>query len=59
MQRLMVTSAVYRQSSRSSPELARRDPLNLLLARLSRSRVDAEIVRDIALTTAGLLNAPV
>ncbi len=57
MLRRMVTSAVYRQSSRSSPELASRDPQNLLLARLSRSRVDAEIVRDVALTTAGLLNA--
>ena len=56
MLRRMVTSAVYHQSSRSSPELTRRDPQNLLLARLSRSRVDAEIVRDIALTTAGLLN---
>jgi hypothetical protein len=56
MHRLIVTSAAYRQSSRVTPELLERDPYNKLLARGPRFRVDAEIVRDIALATSGLLN---
>jgi hypothetical protein len=56
MHRMIVTSAVYRQSSRATEELARRDPLNLLLARGPRARVEAEMVRDIALTASGLLS---
>jgi hypothetical protein len=55
LQRLIVTSASYRQSSRVTPELQARDPLNRLLARAPRLRVDAEIVRDIALAASGLL----
>lgn len=55
MHRLMVTSATYRQSSRVSSELLARDPQNILLARGPRFRVDAETVRDIALSAAGLL----
>jgi hypothetical protein len=51
----IVTSHTYRQSSLSTPQLNRRDPDNRLLARQSRYRVDAEIVHDIALATAGLL----
>jgi hypothetical protein len=54
--RLIVTSATYRQSSRVTPELQSRDPYNRLLARGPRLRVEAEIVRDIALSTSGLLN---
>jgi hypothetical protein len=54
--RLIVTSATYRQSSRVSEELQARDPYNRLLARGPRFRVDAEIVRDIALAASGLLN---
>jgi Protein of unknown function (DUF1553) len=54
--RLIVTSATYRQSSNATPELLQRDPYNRLLARGARFRVDAEIVRDIALTASGLLN---
>ncbi len=54
--RLIVTSATYRQSSHVSPELYTRDPYNRLLARGPRFRVDAEIVRDIALEASGLLN---
>ncbi|MGH9674700.1 MAG: DUF1553 domain-containing protein, partial [Bryobacteraceae bacterium] len=53
--RTMVTSHTYRQSSRNTPELDQRDPDNRLLARQSRFRVDAEIVRDIALAASGLL----
>jgi hypothetical protein len=56
IQRLIVTSATYRQSSRVSPALLEKDPLNDLLARSSRFRVDGEIVRDIALGSSGLLS---
>ena len=56
MHRLIVTSATYRQSSRVTPELDAADPANRLLARAPRFRVDAEVVRDIALSASGLLN---
>lgn len=56
MQRLIVTSATYRQSSRVTPELLERDPENRLLARGPRVRLPAEIVRDNALAISGLLN---
>jgi hypothetical protein len=54
--RLIVTSATYRQSSKVTPSLRERDPDNILLARGPRMRVEAEIVRDIALTASGLLS---
>jgi hypothetical protein len=57
--RLIVNSAVYRQSSKVTPRLLERDPLNRLLARGPRMRVEAEIVRDIALAASGLLNPKV
>jgi hypothetical protein len=57
--RSMVTSATYRQSSRTTPELTERDPDNRLLARGPRFRVEAEAVRDIALGVSGLLSAKV
>jgi mono/diheme cytochrome c family protein len=57
--RAIATSATYRQSSRVMPELYARDPYNVLLARGPRFRVDAEIVRDIALAASGLLNAKI
>ncbi|MCI0336883.1 MAG: DUF1549 domain-containing protein [Acidobacteria bacterium] len=56
MHRLIVTSAAYRQSSKITPELLAKDPYNRLLARGPRFRVEAEIVRDIALAASGLLN---
>jgi hypothetical protein len=56
LHRLIVTSAVYRQSSRPTPELLARDPYNRLLARGPRARVDAELVRDIALAASGVLD---
>lgn len=59
LQRLIATSATYRQSSNVTPELLARDPDNRLLARGPRFRVDAEMVRDIALAASGLLNAQV
>jgi hypothetical protein len=55
LQRLLVTSAAYRQSSRATPELLERDPGNRLLARGPRFRLPAETVRDNALAVAGLL----
>ncbi len=56
LHRLIVTSATYRQSSAVTPALAERDPYNRLLARGPRLRVEAEIVRDIALAASGLLS---
>jgi hypothetical protein len=56
LHRLIATSATYRQSSRVTPELHSKDPYNRLLARGPRFRVDAEVVRDIALAASGLLN---
>jgi hypothetical protein len=55
MQKLIVTSATYRQSSRANPDLLQRDPDNRLLARGPRWRLPAEMVRDQALYAAGLL----
>jgi hypothetical protein len=55
MVRLIVTSRAYRQSSLGTPALDERDPDNRLLARQSRFRVDAETVRDTALSVSGLL----
>jgi mono/diheme cytochrome c family protein len=56
MHRLIVTSATYRQSSTVTPDHLKRDPENVLLTRGPRLRVEAEIVRDIALASAGLLS---
>jgi len=53
--RLILTSAVYRQSSHHRPELESIDPQNTLLGRQNRLRVEAEIVRDVHLSVAGLL----
>jgi hypothetical protein len=53
--RLIVTSATYRQSSRLTAELLRRDPDNRLLARGPRLRLPAEMIRDQALAASGLL----
>jgi mono/diheme cytochrome c family protein len=59
MQRLIVTSATYRQSSNTRPESMSIDPRNRLLARQARVRLDAEVVRDVALASSGLLNPKV
>ncbi len=55
LHRLIVTSRTYRQSSDVQPKLQEVDPNNYLLARQSRLRLDAEVVRDVALTASGLL----
>ena len=52
---LMATSQTYRQSSLMRPELRERDPFNRLLARQSRFRIEAELIRDNALAISGLL----
>ena len=54
--RQIVLSQTYRQSSAARPELAARDPQNMWLARQSRLRLSAEMVRDAALASSGLLN---
>lgn len=55
MHKLIVTSATYRQSSKMRPDLREKDPQNKLLARQHRLRLDAEIIRDTALSASGLL----
>jgi hypothetical protein len=55
IQRTVVTSATYRQSSKVTPALLERDPDNRLLARGPRFRLPAEMVRDQALAASGLL----
>ena len=57
--RQIATSETYQQTSRTTPELLERDPNNRLLARGARFRAEAEVVRDIALTAAGLLHEKV
>ena len=56
MYRLIVSSSTYRQASNVTPDLLERDPANVLLARGPRFRVEAEMVRDIALAVSGLLS---
>jgi hypothetical protein len=59
LHRLIVTSRAYRQSSRARPGLLKIDPRNLLLARQNRLRLEAEVVRDAALSVSGLLTRKV
>ena len=56
MQKKIVMSATYRQSSKVTEELLAKDPENLLLARAPRFRLPAETIRDQALKISGLLN---
>jgi len=51
----IVTSATYRQSAVVTPEKLSVDPDNTLLARAPRLRIDAEFIRDMVLSTSGLL----
>jgi hypothetical protein len=55
LQKIIVMSATYRQSSRLAAALLERDPENRLLARGPRFRLPAEVVRDQALAASGLL----
>jgi hypothetical protein len=53
--KLLVTSATYRQAARTTPEKIEKDPDNRLLSRGPRYRLDAEMIRDYALASSGLL----
>ena len=55
MYKLMVMSAAYRQSAKANSEQLARDPRNVFLSRGPRFRMDAEMVRDTALESGGLL----
>jgi len=57
--RLMLTSATYRQASTVTPEKKRLDPTNKWLARGPRFRMDAEAIRDTALSMSGLLSSKI
>jgi len=56
IQRLIVTSAAYRQSSKCPPDVVARDPENRLVACGPRVRLSAEVIRDQALAASGLLS---
>ena len=56
LHRLIVSSATYRQASTARPDIAAKDPANRLLARQNRLRLDAELVRDVALSVSGMLS---
>jgi hypothetical protein len=56
MHRLLVTSATYRQASRVTPEHLAKDPENRLHARASRFRMPSMVLRDVALSAAGLID---
>ena len=55
LQRLIVTSKTYRQSSRVTKEHLQKDPENRLLAHAPRLRLPSLILRDVALSASGLL----
>ena len=56
MQKLIVMSATYRQSSAVTPDRLAKDPYNRYLSHGPRFRMDAEMIRDTALFVSGLLN---
>jgi hypothetical protein len=53
--KLMVSSHTYRQNSLLTPQGQQKDPRNVLLSRYTRRRLEAEAIRDQALTVSGLL----
>ncbi len=55
MLRTIMNSSIYQQDSRIDPEMLEKDPANRLLSRGPRFRLDAEIVRDLALGASGLI----
>jgi len=55
LQKTIVMSATFRQSSNAADDLLKKDPRNLLVARYPRVRMPAELVRDNALAASGLL----
>lgn len=59
LHRLIVTSATYRQEATASPAHQQKDPGNRLLAHFPRQRLEAEAVRDVAMSVSGLLNSQI
>lgn len=57
LQKLIVTSKTYRQSSQVTKEHLQKDPENKLLAHAPRLRLPSLLLRDVALSSSGLLNA--
>jgi len=56
---LMLTSSTYRQAAQTTPEKLEKDPQNRLLSRGPRFRMDAELIRDYALASSGLLRTEI
>ncbi len=52
----IVMSATYRQSAKTTPDKQSKDPDNIYLSRGPRNRLQAEFIRDIVLSSSGLLN---
>ncbi len=59
LHRLIVTSATYRQDASASETLIEKDPYNRLFARGPRFRMEAEMIRDAALSASGLLSSKI
>jgi hypothetical protein len=59
MHRLIVTSAAYKQDSTVTPDLLQADPYNRLISRGPRFRLEAEMVRDVALAASGFLSGKI
>jgi len=57
LHRQILTSSTYRQSSSSREDMAGVDPQDRLLWRFPRCRLEGEVIRDAALSVAGLLNS--
>ncbi|MCI0536011.1 MAG: DUF1549 and DUF1553 domain-containing protein, partial [Verrucomicrobiales bacterium] len=56
MQKLILLSAAYQQSSRAAPESLARDPDNKLFSRQNHLRLEGEVIRDSLLAISGRLN---
>lgn len=59
LQKMIVMSATYRQSSKPNQKTESSDPENILLSRGPSNRLTAEMIRDNALAASGLLNAKI
>ena len=57
LQKIIVSSKTYRQSSHVTKEQLQKDPENKLLSHAPRLRLPSLILRDVALRSSGLLNA--
>jgi hypothetical protein len=57
--RTITSSAAYRRDSRVTPEQLRKDPVNRLLSRGPRFRMEAEMIRDVQLSASGLLSGKI